>query len=225
METDRYARTLLVDASSYRVQVGLMGDRSWEVFYCSDTESLEAIFEGVAHCLKSAVIRLEQLHAFALCSGPGSVLGIRLAAMAVQTWRRIHPDEEAILYDYRSLEAVAAILMHSGAATPFHVLATLSQHMWYCLTVQDIVRTGSIQSLCERDLKALPGKHYHLIQRRNGPAPPVSAEPLAYDLSSLPVVMDANGGIFRTVQTPEFFADGRLLYRKWPGGRHRPIPG
>ena len=220
METDRYAGTLLVDASSYRVQVGLVGDRSWEAFYCSETESLEAIFSGVAHCLKSAAVHLDRLHAFALCSGPGSVLGIRLAAMAVETWRRIQPFEGPTLYDYRSLEAAAALLIHSGATPPFHVLAAFRQGMWHCLTVPDIARTGSIRSLPEGELRDLAGKHYQVLQRRDDPAPPVSAETFAYDLACLPRVVDTNGGIFRPVEAPEFFAGGRLPYRKWPRGRH-----
>src|SRR4051812_13913933 len=69
---------LLIDASSTRVQVGLLNTETSANWITLDGEAGLAIFQAV----ERLGVDLAAVRAFAFCEGPGSILGVRTAAMA-----------------------------------------------------------------------------------------------------------------------------------------------
>ena len=114
---------LLLDASSARVQAGWLeggGRARWA------SASAEA-GEGVFRCLEELAIDPAKAGAFVHCEGPGSVLGVRVAAMALRVWRVATPIP---MFAYRSLELVARAAGRPGAS----VIADARRGSWHCCT-------------------------------------------------------------------------------------------
>lgn len=77
---------LFVDASAPLVQVGVWQDGAWLAHLCVDAPALEAIFHTVRTVLAQAGVPLAGIGGFIHNEGPGSILGIRLGAMALRVW-------------------------------------------------------------------------------------------------------------------------------------------
>ena len=96
-----HAPLLVLDAAASRVQVGVVerdGSARWAG---SEQEAGIALFALLRHLeVKPAAIG-----AFVFCAGPGSILGIRTAAMAIRTWCALHPRP---CWSYFSLELLVA---------------------------------------------------------------------------------------------------------------------
>lgn len=70
-----------------------------------DGEAAHALPEVVSSVLGAAGLKINQLDAVAFCTGPGSVLGIRIAAASIRVWRTVRPGLE--VYGYLSLPLLA----------------------------------------------------------------------------------------------------------------------
>jgi tRNA threonylcarbamoyladenosine biosynthesis protein TsaB len=95
------APLLVLDAASTRIQAGLLaadGTGRWE-------SSEEEAGIGVFRCIEALGAELDAISAFAFCSGPGSILGIRTVAMALRAWG---VTARRPIFAYGSLALVAA---------------------------------------------------------------------------------------------------------------------
>ena len=114
----RHPALLLLDASSSRVEVSLWradAPDAPRARHGIEGEASIALPAAIARVLVSASaaetgdnaspMRIQNLDAVAFCDGPGSVLGIRLAAATVRTWRAVHPALAA--YAFHSLPPLA----------------------------------------------------------------------------------------------------------------------
>src|SRR3954469_18613927 len=82
-----HAPLLLIDAASTRIQVGLLDSASGAKWAALDAEAGIAIFQAV----EQLAVDLSAVRAFVFCEGPGSILGVRTAAMAIRTWQMLSP--------------------------------------------------------------------------------------------------------------------------------------
>ena len=99
---------LVIDTASTDTHVGVgstAGSWSWKA---SSEESGTALFRGVDACLKNRKLALGSIRTVIFCEGPGSMLGIRTAAMAIRTWTTIGALTDAPVLAYSSL-ALAAL--------------------------------------------------------------------------------------------------------------------
>ena len=117
--TAQHGSCLLLDAASERIQVGLCAVDSgrW-------TESSAEAGEGLFRCLDALGVDPATVPAFAFCEGPGSILGIRTAAMAIRTWSALTPRP---CYHYQSLAVVATALADPMIA----VVADARRESWH----------------------------------------------------------------------------------------------
>jgi tRNA threonylcarbamoyladenosine biosynthesis protein TsaB len=138
---DAHHVLLVIDAASARVQTGLLsrsGGAHWET---GDAEAGTAIFAGVEKLLARALSRLDDAGAFVFCDGPGSVLGIRTAAVAIRSWNVLRPHP---VYSYCSLELVARALARAENARDFAVIADARRDTWHRVAVD---ASGNISPL------------------------------------------------------------------------------
>ena len=84
---------LVLDGSARAgVRVGVLSGGRWVGQGLSPDGALEGLFGCVEAALVDAKLSLGDIRSFALCVGPGSVLGIRIAALAVRAWSALEPD-------------------------------------------------------------------------------------------------------------------------------------
>ena len=98
-----HAPLLLIDAASTRIQVGFLDSFERQRWSALDGEAGVAIFTGI----EQLAVDLSAVRAFLFCEGPGSILGIRTAAMAIRTWQTLAPRPA---FAYGSLDLTAQAL-------------------------------------------------------------------------------------------------------------------
>ena len=84
--------SLVIDGSGSSVFAGLLdADRQWSTKIKRDGAPLEELFPVVQLALTESGLSLNDIGSYIYCEGPGSVLGLRLCAMAVSyTHLRAH---------------------------------------------------------------------------------------------------------------------------------------
>ncbi len=199
-----HAPLLLIDAASARVQVGMWpatGDARW---LSSGQEAGLAIFD----CVEKLGVEIETLGGYVLCEGPGSILGIRTAAMAVRAWRVLAPRP---VWVYRSLALVAQALGESGPA----VIADARRDRWHVAQLGQPLRRIPTAGLPPGAL-AMPDGFRHWSKLPEDRAVPL----VPYDLVTLwPHAIDAD--LLEPADTPEAFLHEEPAYVTWTPQIHR----
>jgi len=116
-----HAPVLVVDTASLRVQVGLCRADGRNRWITRTEEPSAALFAGLAEL----EVDLNRVGAFVFCDGPGSVLGIRSAAMAIRVWQTLRPRPA---FAYSSLALVATALGRANLT----VIADARRDSWHC---------------------------------------------------------------------------------------------
>ncbi len=216
MPTHRRNQTLLLlDASALETQTGLLRNGKWLAFHRSSGETLEALFQGVSSCLSGAGLDFKDVEGFLYCEGPGSVLGIRLAAMALKGWRSLPGLKMAPIYAYRSLPAMAHLMqLQERNGPPFHCICEGGKGLW------NLYSNGEMKTVSSEEIENLEEPVYLIPLGRNKESPPQNAEIRPYHLEELPTILTSEA-LFRRTETPEVYRTGANVYAKWSGQRHR----
>jgi len=204
----KHPTLLLIDSASARVQVGLWtkGEIEPPRWRTSDTEAGTGVFECVEALLNESGLRITQVNAFVFCEGPGSVLGIRTAAVALRSWRVIAPA--AATYAYQSLDLVARSLNRPEV----NVIADARRDTWH------VMRTGS-------SLQRVPSAELHgeLVMPehfRHWTPLPAGLKTTRYDLPELLAGLP-DADLFRSVTAPDAFTHEEPSYVTWTPQIHQ----
>jgi tRNA threonylcarbamoyladenosine biosynthesis protein TsaB len=204
-----HAPLLLLDAASTRVQVGLFGTGGPARWAVADEEAGVALFRGV----ESLGVDLAQVRGFAFCEGPGSILGIRTAAMALRTWNALAPRP---VFAFRSLEIVAHDLVRRGPRENFSVIADARRGTWHCIEVH----SGAAGPLRRVNSAALTGGLFMPENFRTWAARPAETKATSYDLATL-LPRVAGVELFRATGAPDAFLHEDPSYLTWTPRIHR----
>lgn len=191
---------VLIDAASSRIQAGVWerGEPRWAA---SDEEAGIGIFR----CLETLGVRPEAAAAFAFCSGPGSILGIRTSAMALRIWRA---DRAIPVYGYASLAVVAHAHPDFGGA----VIADARRGAWHAYRRPTGLSREPAEAL-SGDLIVPEGfRHW-------APLPP-GTRTTPYDLSRL-LPLAGNSDLFSVVSDPDAVLAAEPAYALWTPAPHR----
>ena len=211
---------LLLDASSRPVQVGILREDRWLAYHESDSEALDALFSGTQEILSQAGVELNQIEGFIYCQGPGSVLGIRLASMAINCWRSLPPHRHAPLFTYCSLEVAAHLLLAKGTPPPFAVVSDYQRDSWNLLAV---TRNGSLRPLRQRkpgEIAESKTPLYYIDHGKRTKVPSLpSARAFSYRFAEEPGIFSRDG----ILQEVDRAAPRHLRqphYVRWEAKRH-----
>ena len=212
---------LVIDGSSSSVFAGVLGDDgTWLAQAQAEGAALESLFPTVEATLATAQLSLAELRSFIYCEGPGSVLGLRLCAMAIETWSRLFP-QSAQYYGYNSLQLCAALICADTPALDRALLVSdWKKGAWNAVTIE----AGRPQPTSVADDEMIAnwgGPLYHLPQRKGWQKPPANATAVAHQPDRLPQVFHLPT---RTTGV-ELYASGINVFKKWTPERHRaPTP-
>lgn len=157
---------VLVDCASAVVQVAALEPDGGVRWARSESEAGLGLFA----CLEDLSIEPLKVGAWIYCRGPGSILGIRTAAMALRTWRVLRP---APVYAYFSLEVVA----RARGENRMPVIADARRDSWHVFTMDEGLRrvpSADVAVAC-----AMPEGFRHWTK------PPPGTELVSYDLRDL----------------------------------------
>ena len=84
-QAENPAIPLAVDASSTRIQVGIPGDMDWVHLETVELPAMEGLFQTLSRLMEKTGVNLRQVDELFFCEGPGSTLGLRIAAAFAKT--------------------------------------------------------------------------------------------------------------------------------------------
>lgn len=201
---DAHAPVLLIDAASSLIQVGWLTGREPARWQNSPAEAGVGIFESI----ESLGVGVGTAEALIFCDGPGSVLGVRTAAMALRTWSLLRPRP---MFAYSSLAVVAQALQRPEVG----VIVDARRDSWHHYRTA----TG-LQRVATADLagELIMPEHF----RHWSPRPPNTGT-TSYDLSRLlPQVETLD--LIRPTDAPDAFLAEEPSYVTWTPHIHR-APG
>lgn len=200
---------LVLDAASPIIFVGLWRDGAWLTTRSVEAAALDALFEAVEDCLDEADCHLSELAAFVYDEGPGSVLGIRVTAMALRSWKALPELKKTPVFAYRSLEMLAAQIAEGESVKVFRIIADYRKDAWLSLLVPD----GEID-IVSHDAIEQGMPLYYLKQRKAWSKPPVGAIEVALELLAYPELL-CGSEICRLVESPGVFTVRVVEYKRW----------
>lgn len=125
---------LVIDGSAREgVRVGVLSDGRWVAEATVTAGALEATTDLAAEVLKKAHLKFTDIKSYAVCIGPGSMLGIRVSAMAVRTWATLY---QRPIYVWESLRLLAEQALEQGVKVPFAVINESRLKRWNFMTVK-----------------------------------------------------------------------------------------
>ncbi|MBP9911814.1 MAG: peptidase M22 [Opitutaceae bacterium] len=196
-----HAPLLLIDAASTHIQVGCLAATGEDRWACANEESGIGIFCGV----EALQCDLADIRAFVFCDGPGSILGIRTAAMALRTWHMLKPRP---VYRYGSLELVA----HALGQPDTQIIADARRETWHRYRLG-----GRLERIAANELSGqlvMPAGFRHW-------------SPLPKDVTETPYTLAAllpaieNAAIFTETDVLDAFLHEEPSYKTWTPQIHR----
>ncbi|MCC5840688.1 MAG: hypothetical protein JJT96_11235 [Opitutales bacterium] len=217
--TELPGRRLLLDAAFLPIQAGYLEDGRLVSVHPAEGEALHAIFDAAEMVLENRGLGFRDLDGFLYCTGPGSILALRLAAMAIEGWRGSAPASDVSIFQYYSLHAAAAMHEARGGGSSFDLFLPVRRDCLCHLPV----RSGKYGELALADPAAVPPSgfpQFALAGSSDRLAPPASLPLVDYNLLSLPRDWFTGAALHR-VENPTPFVPSPAIYSAWSGQRHR----
>ena len=192
---------LVIDAASSEVQVGLLTTDGGHRWHASGEESGVAIFQGI----EKLGVNPREVGAFIFCEGPGSVLGIRTAAMALRTWRVFKPTP---VFAYCSLALVA----HALGRKDLTVIADARRDAWHRYRIEHGLERSPVAALSGDLVMPQHFRHWSTL--------PPNVREVPYSLPQLlPKIWDDD--LLRATESPDAFLHEEPSYVTWTPQIHR----
>ena len=212
--------SLVIDGSGSSVFAGLLYQEDrWLAKVERPGAPLEDLFPAIEQALSESGLTLADVGSYLYCEGPGSVLGLRLCAMAIETWIRLYPDS-AQLYKYNSLQFTAHALLHANSELKEAlIVADWKKGAWNALYIRE-GQVGETEVIDDARLTDWRGALYHLPQRKGWQKPPEKADTLHYDPSSLSQIRH-RPSLLQATASVELYSSGINTFQKWTPTRHQ----
>jgi len=171
--------SLVVDASTSPVQVGIPALNSWKALHQVESQALEGLFSATGKVLEISGYKISNINCVYFCEGPGSTLGLRLAAAFVRTIRWSQKSSDFKVFSYNALDLASILAPQKNAIiqAPFRVGLRF-------VRISNIESKNSEKKIIPEDeaLREYPNS-YHLPDPRKRSKPVDPEKTLVYDLS------------------------------------------
>ncbi len=171
--------SLVVDTSTSPVQVGIPALNSWKALHQVESQALEGLFSATGKVLEISGYKISNINCVYFCEGPGSTLGLRLAAAFVRTIRWSQKSSEFKVFSYNALDLASILAPQKNAIiqAPFRVGLRF-------VRISNIESKNSEKKIIPEDeaLREYPNS-YHLPDPRKRSKPVDPEKTLVYDLS------------------------------------------
>jgi tRNA threonylcarbamoyladenosine biosynthesis protein TsaB len=199
----QYPSLLVIDASSARVQAGVLQAASAPRWASREEEAGVGIFG----CLDDLDADIASISAFAFCEGPGSILGIRTSAMALRVWNVLGRRP---LFGFMSLALVA----HAVGRDDVTFIADARRGLWHRYRLGGRLARVAAGELSGELMSPEGFRHW-------GPLPPGTTR-TPYDLPTLLAMpAAASADLFAETTAPDAFLHEEPSYAKWTPHIHR----
>lgn len=208
---------LWLEASGPQIAVGVLQDKRWIGQARASGMALELLPALIGQALEEAGLALSAVQGFLYGAGPGSVLGLRLSAVMLNSWRTLPQWAHTPLWAVPSMASAASWARLARSATDsFCVMAPAKKGFWNVW--QEPSKT--LEVLPEKALETLspPGFHYPQRKLWQQAAVPAWATLLEPDWFSSTDWMQPE--LLVRVAQAEVPQPAANDYQRWDGTRH-----
>lgn len=218
MKISNNSKILFLDACSPKVQIGILHKNKWIGYFKSEEQALQSLFQGIEISLKMAGIEFEQVTGFAYCEGPGSLLGIRLAAMAIRGWKELNLFKDKEVYKYNSFEvSLELIRKFYSNEGPYCIISRSRSGIWNILTSEERIRVHEIGA---EELKKFKGTLWYFQQKKLiSEVNDLELRRFDYNLENCPECF-SKLELLSIVKEPDALIVKETKYVKWDLKRH-----
>ena len=207
---------LVIDGSAREgVRVGVLADGRWVAESVVAAGALEATTDLTAEVLKKAHLKFSDIKSYAVCIGPGSMLGIRVSAMAVRTWATLY---QRPIYVWESLKLLAEHALAQGVKVPFAAINESRLKRWNLLAVKS---ADSLEPTVELEVDEVNAKGLALVI--NHSAEPFPNAKVMDDVWSHLPKLFLKKECLKLEPKPDAL-NPAADYALWSGERHRRTP-
>ena len=207
---------LVIDGSAREgVRVGVLADGRWVAESVVAAGALEATTDLAAEVLKKAHLKFSDIKSYAVCIGPGSMLGIRVSAMAVRTWATLY---QRPIYVWESLKLLAEHALAQGVKVPFAAINESRLKRWNLLAVKS---ADSLEPTVELEVDEVNAKGLALVI--NHSAEPFPNAKVMDDVWSHLPKLFLKKECLKLEPKPDAL-NPAADYALWSGERHRRTP-
>jgi hypothetical protein len=211
---------LVIDGSGSLLFAGILDhDLNWLGQHTAEGAALENLFATVENALQAANVELSDLGTFIYNAGPGSVLGLRLTAMALQTWAQLNPA--AIQFKaYNTLQLAMRLLrIDQPDLQDALIVSDWKKGAWNALYLTE-AGIGTTEVVDDALIEAYPHPTFHLPQRKGWQSPPANAKTISLLPVRLPEVYH-EPNFLKSTQGVELYTTAINTFQKWTPERHR----
>lgn len=224
-------RYLLIDASSpISVCAGILDNRTRT--WCSFSEEKAVALEGIFSALKKVCASPagDEIRGFLFCEGPGSILGIRIAAAAIRArlaLARATVGQEIPVWAYSGLRLAAYLILRAFPQERTFVVAAESRmNTWNILRVRNGVPEENFSEIKTAECQTSANEKIFILPHRRTLPPALSSAtpcPVLELLKNDPAVFtDVPGLLHDCGNTPDAVNTSDVnSYARWTPERHR----
>ncbi|MEO0796544.1 MAG: hypothetical protein AAFX93_15345 [Verrucomicrobiota bacterium] len=207
---------LVIDAASPSCFVGIWQSGQWLATAAPNAAALEGLFVGVDQCLCDANLSLQDIQGFAHNQGPGSILGIRLSAMAIRTWRALPAWKNAPVWVYGGLHFAAGAWALENSGIQPTVISEFRHGRWNLLPAgADTIRAAESEALAD-----LPEPLIYLRQRKAWQEPPSHAIEWRPTMQDHAATLNLPG-LLKPSEEPGVYVVEEATFAKWDAKPHQ----
>jgi tRNA threonylcarbamoyladenosine biosynthesis protein TsaB len=207
---------LVIDGSAREgVRVGVLANGCWVAESVVAAGALESTTDLTAEVLQKAHLKFTDIKSYAVCIGPGSMLGIRVSAMAVRTWATLY---QRPIYVWESLKLLAEHALTQGVKVPFAVINESRLKRWNLLAVKS---ADSFEPTVELEVDEVNAKALALVINHSADSFP-NARVIDDIWSHLPKLFEKKHCL-KLEPKPDAL-NPAADYALWSGERHRRTP-
>ena len=210
---------LVMDGSCPQFFTGVLKQAdAWSAQRSAAGAPLEYLHSSVSDVLTESAMQLADIQSFIYCAGPGSILGLRLCAMAIKTWQ-FTAQNTVRLWAYDPLQLAAHQYFQSqNIEKNCWIICAWKQDFWHLVSLQN----GCIQPtqvVRQAAVDQYRGPLYYMQQRRHWNQTPGSTR-LEFQPEKLHRVLH-NSGWLRAMSEVRLSELGQSQFEKWNAAPHR----
>jgi len=204
-----YSLPLVLDASSPMIQVGVADKEGWRALKKAEEQAMESLFRSCAQLFEELDAGMQKVDAVFYCEGPGSTLGLRIAAALTRTIQWDGSDRQVALFKYNAMDL--ATLMTDQTAPTLQAPYRMGSRL---VRFEEGLAIGRKEvHKAEDALLEFPHSH-HLPDPRDHLQLPEDASMIEYDLGLVRGLADLIP-ISSPCPAAEPFAPQSSTFRKW----------
>ena len=153
-------RLLLIDNASQRLCVSAFDATGNLATVVNLEDASMALFSSISDLLSEIDLPLDEIRAIAYCAGPGSMLGLRTAAMGIRAWQATGILGKVSIYSFTSLQ-IGAELVGSQEEEDFLLVTDARRNSWNAIERKS-GEIGEVKLISNESLEAFSGRIYTL---------------------------------------------------------------